>query len=83
MTRDTHVDSRDYARLPESERDRIANEWGDRIYFCVECDEACRETSQYHQCSSYPREHDRSGYIGTGTDYPPKMRRLARKIAKD
>jgi hypothetical protein len=62
--------------------DRIAEEWGDLIYFCVECDEECRARDQYARCSRYPKEHDETGYMGTGTDYPDYIQTLARRISQ-
>jgi hypothetical protein len=76
-------DAEAYDRLPEAGRDAIADRWGDVIYFCCECDEENREREDYTRCPRFPREHDETGYMGTGTDYPPDIRDLARKIARD
>lgn len=72
-----------YNRESPEQRDEIANDWGDIIYFCVECDEEERPERDYRKCPRYPKEHDKTGYMGTGTTYLPEIRRLAKKISKD
>jgi hypothetical protein len=72
-----------YAGASEARRDAIAERWSGDIYFCVECDEACRAPGTYTKCSDFPRQHDETGYRGTGTDYPEAVRLLARLIAAD
>lgn len=75
-------DSFRFGRLSLDGREEIANDWQDSIYFCPECDEAERDAGAYRGCSRYPKEHDGSGYMGTGKDYPASVRRLAKKISR-
>lgn len=79
---DAARDSRRYKRLPPEERDKIVHEWGDVIYYCPECDDE-GHNGEEHKCPRYPKEHDKSGCMGTGTTYPADVRRLAKKIAAD
>lgn len=70
-----------YDSMPESDRDNLHVRLGFAIFFCTECDE--KHLDDYEECPDFPKQHDRTGYVGTGTDYPEDMRRLARLIATD
>jgi hypothetical protein len=80
---DAARDSRRYNRLPVEEKDRLAEDWSLIIYLCPECDEEGRAYDECYKCPRYPGEHNKSGYMGTGTTYPADVRRLAKKIAAD
>jgi hypothetical protein len=76
-------DARRYDHLPGEDRADLADAWDHLIYFCPECDDEDRAWGHCEKCPRYPKEHDESGYMGTGTDYPKSIRRLASKIADD
>lgn len=60
--------------------DRLYRKWADEqiIYFCPECDE--RSGKDYEQCPRFPREHNESGYMGTGNDVATDIQRLAARL---
>lgn len=79
--RNTDYQARHYFDLPPEARDRVYDDWSDVVYFCPECDED--HPNDYTLCPRYPAEHDDSGYMGTGTEYPEAVRKLARLMAHD
>lgn len=72
----------EFRGLDADGRDEFAHRWWDSIYYCPECDDADPPRG-HRECPRYPRGHDATGYMGTGTDYPADMRKLARAIARD
>jgi hypothetical protein len=64
-------------------RERIARWWSSVIYYCPVCDDAGRRPGDGIICDRYSAYHDETGYMGTGTTYPPDTRRLAGMIASN
>lgn len=70
-----------FRSLPPDKRDDLAERLECEIYYCPECDNACR--NDHRLCPRFPKEHDETGYMGTGTNYAQKYRELAVAIATD